>query len=590
MKLFIPFLIILSFIAISPSFKMGLYGDDWVAIWRFIYALDPNHLGQWSYLAHFLTAYGSFNLIMGFITKLFGFTDVYFYIISYIFRIIGALSFYPLIFYITKSRYASVFAVLFFSVTAIGLEATSWVFNMPVYLAVATFNIFLLFFIRSREEENSKLFIISIVFFILTTFIASVRITGVPAFVLLSEAFWIITVGFQASTIKKVLFRITGFLFSFIFLIFISNFVGFIGKYQDRLLGHVNMWDSFFSSGIKISSEMIAAGRIDFLFYPIITLGGMVLPILDVLNPTLGGVSFFEKVIVTFIVSLSIYMMFIILIFKYITNKKIWINWHIAGGVVWFFISVFVYYHSSKTLSFVNFLQLITGGYFLLLGILLSLKLKGDKRIINLMFISFAWLVLSFIIGWIRDPSVVLPTTHRYFLISVTGLITFWSLIISLASKQSQKRIFLILSVFIFFNVIASRNYLNNLALNVHNAEVSNRIWSKFPYIQNMGKTPQPLLFLFTGEDARALYGSITFGFPYHMALLYGIDDPSKMPIPVSEFAQVKSAVTDGKSLVQFELPAKAIPIENIYAFRLEGKDDLVNVTNDIRQQLRDAK
>ncbi|EKD90314.1 MAG: hypothetical protein ACD_31C00018G0001, partial [uncultured bacterium] len=53
---------------------------------------------------------------------------------------------------------------------------------------------------------------------------------------------------------------------------------------------------------------------------------------------------------------------------------------------------------------------------------------------------------------------------------------------------------------------------------------------------------------------------------------------------------QVKSAVTDGKSLVQFELPAKAIPIENIYAFRLEGKDDLVNVTNDIRQQLRDAK
>lgn len=589
MKLFIPCLIILSFIVISPSFKMGLYGDDWVAIWRSIYALDPNHLGQWSYLTHLLTAYGAFNLTMGFIMKLFGFTDVYFYLISYIFRIIGALSFYPLIFYITKSKYASIFAVLFFSVTAIGLEATNWVFNMPVYLAVAMFNIFLLFFIRSREEENSKLLIISIVFFILTTFIASIRITGVPAFVLLSEVFWIITVGFSVLTIKKVLFRITSFLFSFIFLIFISNFVGFIGKYGDYLLGQVGNWDSFFSSLIKISSEMIPAGRVDFLFYPIITIGGMVLPILAILNPASNVLSF-ERILIYSVVSLTVYIIFIFLISKFIATDRSQMKWHIVGGLIVFFISVFIYYNSLKTLNFQNFLQFLTGGYFVTLVISLFFQLRKDKRIINLIFISFSWLVLSFIIGWVRDPTIVMPPTHRYLLMSTTGLVIFWSLIISLAAKQNQKKLFLILFIFIPINIVASRTYLNEYAFNVHNAQVSNKIWSEFPYIQEMGNTEQPLVFLFTGEDAKTLYGSITFGFPYHMALLYRINDPARMPIPVDKFAQVKSAVTDGKSLVQFELPAKAIPIENIYAFRLEGKENLVNVTDDVRQQLRDIK
>lgn len=589
MILLIFLLLALSFIAISPSFQMALYGDDWVAIWKSIYALSPNYLGLWGYLTHFLTAYGSFNLVMGMIVKLFGFRDVYFYIIAYIFRLIGALSFYSLIFFITKSRWAAAFAVLFFSVTTIGLDATNWVFNMPVYLAVATFNLFLLFYIKSRDEKNNRLFFLSMAFFVLTTFISSVRITGVPAFILLSEIFWIITMGFSGSTIKKALFRISTFIFFFMFLILISNFVGFIGKYQDYLLGNANGWKSFLFSGIKISSEMIAVGRIDFLFYPIITLGGMVLPILEVFNSVSNAISF-EKILFIFIVSSAIYIIFIFLIFKFITNKKISIKWDLIGAAIWFLISVFVYFNSLKALGFINFLQLITGGYFLLFGILLFFRLKDDRRIVNLIFISFSWLFLSFIIGWVRDPTIILPPTHRYLLMSTIGLIIFWSLIISLASKQNQIRLFLILAVFIVFNIIASRNYLNNLAINVHNAKVSNKIWSEFPYIQKMGKTQQPLIFLFTGENANVLYGSITFGFPYHVALLYHIDNYYKMPMPVAKFEQVKSAVTDGKSLTQFQFSAIPIPIENVYAFHLEGRDNLINITDDVRQQLRETK
>ncbi len=127
MTLFFPLVIILiSLLSLFPTFYIGLYGDDWLAIFRYVVHVSPPSKEGWNYFSYFLTPYGSQDIIMGLLHQNFGNQAFYFEITSYIFRMIAAFSLYPLVFYLTKSKIATFFAILFFSVTTIGFDSTGW--------------------------------------------------------------------------------------------------------------------------------------------------------------------------------------------------------------------------------------------------------------------------------------------------------------------------------------------------------------------------------------------------------------------------------------------------------------------------------
>lgn len=114
------------------------------------------------------------------------------------------------------------------------------------------------------------------------------------------------------------------------------------------------------------------------------------------------------------------------------------------------------------------------------------------------------------------------------------------------------------------------------------------------PYIPEIGKSPEPLVFYFEGEDSNGsiLRDSVTFGFPFHMALLYGISDENRNPISMIDWKDIESAVVDGKSFAPHAKGKILDPIspQRVYAFRLQVKDNLVNITDDVRKKLMNLR
>ena len=118
-------IILVSLLTFLPSFDLSLFGDDWLAFWRYLEHLGPKSSGQWSHLTYFLTPYGAQDILMGLLRNIYGFNSSYYYLTSFVFRLFAAFSLYPLVFYLTRNKLATFFSILFFSITIIGLETTN---------------------------------------------------------------------------------------------------------------------------------------------------------------------------------------------------------------------------------------------------------------------------------------------------------------------------------------------------------------------------------------------------------------------------------------------------------------------------------
>lgn len=506
-----------SLYAIFPSFSLGLYGDDWLEIWRFLYTTGAETHGALGYLGYLFSRYGSFDLIMGLLLNFVGYESFYYYLTAYILRLMAALSLYPLTSYLTKNKIAAALSVIFFSVTATGLDATNWVFNMPAYLAIVFLNLFFYFLIKSKFEEKEKYFGISLIYFALAILIAAVRMTGLIPAVIILFIFWFIK-NPEWKNFKHLSKQLLSIILVFMLIVLVGNSFAKLQSSGNYLVGSVNNWSEIWGGGVEVILNMLKTGRFDFIFYPFLMIGNMVFPV----DLTTGNEFF-----------------------------------------------------------------LIFTGVSLLLISLISLKTNWkEERILTGIFISTIWLIVSFFLGWVRTPDVIFPFTHRYFIVSAVGLSIFVSSIFSI-SRSFYKVVLVVFIIFLLYlNIHSSRKYLNNLVLNSHGAVYTEKIWSDFPYYSEIGKSKQPLIFYFEGEERGIMHGSITFGFPYHMGVLYRIDDYYRMPLPMDDWNSLLSAVKDGKSLIPYGHPEKPLPISNIYSFKLEGKDKLINTTQQIRQKL----
>lgn len=509
--LFVTIIIFFFFFTFYSSFKLALFGDDWLAIFRYMQHLGPKSPGEWNHLTYFLTPYGAQDILMGILQKFFGYQGTPYFIISFILRLAAAFSLYPLVSYLTKSKPATIFAILFFGVTTTGLDATNWVFNMPSYITVALFNLCLYFFLRSWKEKGVISLIIAGMLYYLAYVITPIRMHGSLPLIFLLEAFLLFQAG-KVKLIKKSVYRIGLFLPVFLII-----------RYTGHSQGPPQEAGERFLDGINAMSMLLQNGKFDFLFNPQIMLGSMFIP--DFILPLAGR----------------------------------------------------------------NIILALSGITATITVVFLIVKLFKKTDLSTALFLGLAWSILSFFFAWWWTPTVIFPTTYRYLIPSAAGISILIAALIALGKNRTQQRLlFTIFSFLIILHIISTRIYLSYL-VNTHGQSISNKIWNSIPKIEDISQRKEPVILYFEGDGTNGMiiHDVITFGIPPHMALIYNLrEEDGGLPIPMSDWQEVISAVKNGQTLPSYGYPAKPVPIEKIYAFYLRGQDNLINITDLARKKL----
>lgn len=593
MKLWLIFLIVflVGILVFFPTINLSLYGDDWLVFWRFDSFFPSSQTTNiLDYFKHFLTRYGSQDILMGFLRSIYGYQSEYYYLTSFIMRILAAFSLYPVTFYLTRSKLATFFAMLFFSVTTIGLETTEYISHITSYIGLSFFNLFLYYFLKSRETGQSKKTFYSGLFFFLTFVTIPIRMTGLLPFILLIELFWAIQ-NWSKIILEKMSLRISFIALIFIFINLIGNPFFFPTKGGDtRPPSNIFIVNQTINS-LSSMLNQLENQRSDFLFYPIISFGSMFLPdtaINDFQTPFSG----FQKIVLMTIV----YGLFAFIALA-IKNNNFVKGSHSSKQILlplglWSLISFVIYSANQTTIPNPKFfILLLIGGYMAIFGFYLLFKFYNNYLVSQALFISLCWSLASFFIPWLWSPTFLLETYHRYLIGSAIGISLFLATIISLAKKVKHQIIILsLLIVLLLINVWTTGTRIKIL-LNNHNQQFNNKIWAAMPYIPEVGKSTEPLVFYFEGDGTNEsiLHDTVTFGFPFHMGILYGIPEENKNPISMIDWKDVESAVLDGKSFAPHTKGQVLDPIspERVYAFRLQGKDNLINITDIAREKLR---
>lgn len=583
----IAFIILLavSLFAFYPSFQLALFGDDWLAFVRYLYHLGPNPGvdGKWTHLSYFLTPYGSQDILMGLLYKVYGYNSTLYYLTSYSFRLIASLSLIPLSLYLTKSRLAAFFAVLFFAVASTGIETTNWVFNMPSYIAIAFFNLFLYFFIKAREPKQVKLLIPSAIFYYLAYVTTPIRMHGVLPFVFLIEFFYIFK-NRDFKTVKSAFLRV---------LVIVLVFV-FISK-TGHSNGPSNDWKERFGLGVTQSQTMLSSGRFDFIFYPLVIFGGAIIPdsLFRAGSFTGGRLDF----IMFSIPLMALFAVFLIIIAKNsIASNKIKTANALLISAAWalFTFIIFLTHRDSFNNSILIGLMLI-GGYTLITGLLLAISDWKNQLFVNGLFIGFAWTVMSFFAPWWWNLSGFIFSTHRYMVPAAAGVSLLLALFIAAGKNlKSRKVIFALFSLLIIIQVFSTRSFLSK-QLEAHSQKVSDKIWNSFPYYPEIGTDSNLRLFYFEGDESvqGIIHDVITFGFPTHLGLIYKyyIHHGTGNNVATNIFGDLISSVTDGIYLTAHgRIPAKPIEPDYIYAFKVVRVADnvsLIDMTTEVREKLK---
>lgn len=505
---------LISLLALFPSFQLGHFGDTWLSFFRYLQHLGPESPGQYNYLTFLLTPYGAQEILMGILQKFFGYEPTPYFIISYILRLIAAFSFYPLVFYLTRSKLATLFAILFFSITTIGFDTTDWVFNMTSYITIALFNLCLYFFLKAREANKILFLFLSAIFYYFAYIVAPVRMHGSLVLIFLMEFFYFIQ-NRNFKIFKKASLRFAVFLVVFLFVRFAGQSQGNPQEVSERL-----------NLGIQVMSSLFIQGQINFIFYPVVMLGSMIIP--DFLIPS-----------------------------------------ELRHGLL-----------------------LFIGGLLLITTIFLIIRFFKKTNISTALFMGLSWSIFSFFFAWWWVPTSIFPTTYRYFIVSAQGIAILMAAIIGLSSvKSKQILVFSFLCILILLHIIATRTYLNFL-VSSHGKDISNKIWSAIPHVVDIGENKEATIFYFEGDPGTEtiIHDVVTFGFPPHMALIYGLrEEDGNFPYGTSNWQEVISAILAGQIQTMYGPPSPTI-IERVYAFHLLTNGNLVDITNLAREQLTKLK
>src|SRR3990167_7588045 len=580
--LFVFSILLISLFTLYPSFNLALFGDDWLVIYRYVSDVGSISVGFSKHLHEYLSPYGPTQVFMGLLAQLYNYDSTSYYITSYLFRLFAAFSLFPITFYLTRNKLSAFFAVLFFSVTTTGFDTTNWVFNMTSYLAIGFISLFLFFYLRSKKEGGTIFLVPAIILLYLAYITSSIRMHATLPLLIILEVFW----NLQERNLlffRKSFIRLALVLVTILFIRFTGASFGQPTEAADRIREGTNTFKLFLSQG-----------RYDFLAYPLATLGSIFIP--DAILPFQSQVSSITNYIINIVLP-------ILLIFSTASRFLIKLTHGLKKGffgilfalmITWTIIAIVFYRGNISTFSSATYNSLVLiGGYIFILGAIFIIKNIKLKSTATLLILSLAWILLSYLYAWLWRPELYL-TTNRYLIVGAAGAAIFLSGLISLGnSKRNQITIFVIFASLLIMHIYSTRMYEYQLISFGHGQEISNKIWASIPYMPEISKKEKVSVFYFVGDGTNGsiIHDSITFGFPPHMALLYNITDNNKVPVVLESWEDVVSAVTDGKAFIRhYGVAIDPIPVDNVYVFKLEGKDHLINLTTKAREELLETK
>ena len=576
-----PLFIIFVFqlIALWPSFKLALFGDDWLAFWRSwtMVETDPYHQG-YNALTYFVTPYGPQDIIMGILRHFFGLNSTPYYIVSFIFRLIASFAVYIVFYKLTKSKLGAFMAGLFFAISPIGMDTTNWVFNMPSYLGTAALVVFFFYYVKSRENSKFSQLIISYLFLFLAIIIVPIRMAGIIPLVFLTEVFWLLKLPAR-NTLIKVLVRMALFLAVFIF---VKQIGTSFANPQESI-------DKFNAGFGMLKQQIFVERKPEVILYPLTIFGNMIFP--EILWDNAGkmfSVTLLGRTRPFPLFSLVMFSFYLFLCSKFLlVDKKSGAKHFVSAAVLGFLFNVMVwfFYKTSPATfgGFSTFGATLIGGFTFIFYLLLICTRDMAKASWTIpMFSILIWPIAFILMPWSFYPYTIYPSVHRYMIMSASGVAF---MVGSLAlTKVNRRLLFLGFILFVFFSHFrVSSSFLHNLALR-QGQDIAEKVWepvyAELPK-EDIGKYYVVYLASDNHSNGDIVYNNVFFGLNPRMSILTNIINKDNIPFAITTYDDLISMVTDGKSLIAQGHEAQPISFDQIYAFQIIGDTpETIKVTN----------
>lgn len=575
----IPLLIAISFIstyvAVYPSLRLALFGDDWIVFFDLIESSGPGKVLDYSKFSGYFGAYNFPHYYMGVIHNLFGFDSFYYYFISFIFRSIAALSVSLFILTFTGSFFAAAAAAILFGVTAAGVETTNWVFNAPSYLSIA-FSLFSLMILIKTSKLSG--YLKSILLFMFSIMLFPQRMHGIiPIYFIILALIYIFRV--QNIGFKNFLLKILIFLSSVYFLYKMRTFG--IPEDVNWLVGQAK--ESIVSNGGGAVTSLFAV--IGNLFVPddfwnIRLVNQVVRGLLggSSIEPRMGLITVFF-VLVTFFLTI------------FVQNRKK-LFFFLSLGIAFLVSLIFKVFVVGRVGYFtnVNLVMASFVGIYVFSWSLAFLTTLNDRKKVLIYTLIFLWPWLIIFISWVRNGFVPMSTILRYMVVASVGVPLLFGFVMSRIEKPQHRFLFFsLISLPALFHFMSTHNYLNQLA-STRNVVVYDKLWDEFyDHLDYYGYTPtdKAVLMYFEGDYGR-LYNIFYFGFPPKVAIKYNIHDNERQKIPYAfdNFESFLAAANGDGIIAHYNEPF--VPEERIYAFRLQ-EDNLLDIKEETMKKLYGA-
>ncbi len=568
-----------------PTFNLNMVGDDYLGLWRYHYYLDGHNPTQhWNNFNFFFTDYGPQDTFTAIIHSLVGWTPQYYYATTFILRMLAATSIYFLVKFLTKKTIPAVLAGVFFAVTATGLEATDWSFNMPSYLAISLMCLYFLTYIKALQGNKMILWILTFVLFYITIISQPIRMTFLPLCMVLIEGYIILTKRTKKALLSSLL-RITlyvGITVGIFITGFLGNSVGAGETLSVRLHGG---WRAV-GSNFSVLFPLVKRGMYAVLLLPIAQFGKLFIP--DSIIPpgyqlltTVKSLKIAIPLLVLF--SLIVLMPFTTSLKKYKSQFSYTRFIFLGIGALWSILIWTTFNGQELLYTKIQFLDIDAGGMILiLLGYWYS-TINKKSRLHFPLVLGIIIATLPFITPWLRSPTFLFESTGRYLIVPATGAAILIGVIANIPEKiTNQKLLYVALGLFILFHAGITHSYFTHLTT-VRSIAITNTIRKSVPRVKNFGGK-EPLVFYFEPANSEILHHSLLFGFPVIMGDQYHFYNVWNMAY-TEDWNEVEKAYIDGSSLKRFSIPTKPVKLTNIYSFKLDGTN-LADTTNETRTRL----
>lgn len=422
------FLIIATFIffVLSPAIGLDLTGSDWSNFTYIINNFGHGFLPFKIPLSFYFTQYGTLYASIAYAMQFLGTNPTLHYLNNIFLRIVASFAIYLLVNWWSRRKGAGVIAGLFFGISYPGIESTTWSVHFLTYISVVLLCIFLYLWKKFHDFPTKTNLYYSLIFFVLTIFIAHIKIFALPLLVLIGE--------FYALVVSK---RQIGF-----FKLKVIHALCLLITFSVLYLGTDLMKTTPELSGKMLHPYIILQGLIN--GYPPIVqslflfVSNLVIPpdFLKFLEST-RLVSFNQSFvwILSLVMALIGFVFFIYLLIK----KHYWIAFASLIAII-FPVSIYYSTEMLKIWEITWIISTIVGGtLFILIALTNFIVWKNNRRVLELAMLSIILLVGHLLIPWLAftqfevDTQSAFHLYSRYYTVPAMGMGILWGLVFTCA-------------------------------------------------------------------------------------------------------------------------------------------------------------